>query len=89
LRFSDWLHTKVGRQHGIALPRLTELLFTYLTLEMGHAPQLVLDSLARDYQRGGRRDLPPLWRAQPVEEKPAEGERRPKLPAKRQRKHLA
>jgi radical SAM superfamily enzyme YgiQ (UPF0313 family) len=58
LRLTDWLHETTGRQHGIALHDLMRLLFTHLTEIVGHAPSAVAPALWRDYQRGGRSDLP-------------------------------
>ena len=58
LGFSDWLFAQVGRQHSIALAHLVELLFTYLTRELGRDSGAVAELLRRDYQRGGRRDPP-------------------------------
>jgi hypothetical protein len=58
LRLTDWLHDTAGRQHGIALRELMQLLFTHLTDVVGHAPEAVAPALWRDYQRGGRSDLP-------------------------------
>jgi len=62
LRWSDWLYARLGRQSGIALPRLVELLFEFLTRELGLAPSAVAKTLWHDYQRGGRSDKPPLLR---------------------------
>jgi radical SAM superfamily enzyme YgiQ (UPF0313 family) len=56
LRFSDWLYTRVGRRHAIALPRLAELLHGYLTAELGQDAEEVATVIRRDYQRGGRRE---------------------------------
>jgi radical SAM superfamily enzyme YgiQ (UPF0313 family) len=58
LRWSDWLHSTVGRTDSIALARLMELLFSFLTRERQLDPRVVASSLWRDYQRGGRRDKP-------------------------------
>lgn len=58
LHWSDWLHARIGRRHGIALPRLAELLFEYLTLELKLEPAVAAGSIWRDYQRGGRNDKP-------------------------------
>jgi radical SAM superfamily enzyme YgiQ (UPF0313 family) len=58
LRLTDWLHETTGRQHGIALQDLMRLLFAHLTEIVGHAPSAVAPALWRDYQRGGRSDLP-------------------------------
>ncbi len=58
LRFTQWLHARVGRTDAIALVRLMELLFEFLTAELGHDPRSIAEALWRDYQRGGRRDKP-------------------------------
>ncbi len=58
LRWSEWLHAQVGRTDGIALVRLMELLFTYLTRDKQVEPGRVARSLWRDYHRAGRRDKP-------------------------------
>ena len=62
MRWSDWLHKHIGRQHSIALPRLSGLLFEYLTKESGLNPDLAANTLWRDYQRGGRSDRPGFLR---------------------------
>jgi len=62
IRFSDWLFVQLGRQHGIALQKLVELLFTYLTAELHHSPAAVAPILWQDYQRGGRSDCPGFLR---------------------------
>ena len=51
LRWSDWLYARLGRQSGIALPRLVELLFEFLSKELRLAPSAVAKTLWRDYQR--------------------------------------
>ena len=58
LRFSDWLHEQLGRSDAIALARLAESLFTFLTAVLGREPRLVAETLWRDYRRGGRVDRP-------------------------------
>lgn len=58
LRWSEWLHVKTRRTDGIALMRLMELLFAYLTAELGRDPQKVAETLWSDYKRGGRHDKP-------------------------------
>jgi radical SAM superfamily enzyme YgiQ (UPF0313 family) len=63
MRLSDWLYGQVGRQHAIALPRLTEYLFSFLTEVASHAPKTVAETLRRDYERAGRRELPSSLRA--------------------------
>jgi hypothetical protein len=57
LRLADWLSPRAGT-HGIALERLAELLFVYLTAELGRDGGEVAQGLWQDYQRGGRRDCP-------------------------------
>jgi radical SAM superfamily enzyme YgiQ (UPF0313 family) len=58
LRFSEWLYARTGRTDGIALVRLMELLFEFLTGEAGLEVRPVAETLWRDYQRGGRHDKP-------------------------------
>jgi hypothetical protein len=62
LRWSEWLQAQAGRTHGIALVRLAELLFCFLTEQAGHDPNGVARVLWRDYQRGGRTDRPVFLR---------------------------
>ena len=58
LRWSDWLHMKTKRTDAIALLRLMELLFEFLTTELRLDAKRVAEVLWRDYQRGGRHDKP-------------------------------
>jgi radical SAM superfamily enzyme YgiQ (UPF0313 family) len=58
LKFSDWLYSKIRRQHSIALANLAEMLFRYLTGELALPAQPVAQSLWRDWQRCGRVDRP-------------------------------
>lgn len=62
LALSDWLFDREGRQHAIALNRLAELLFLYLTQVGGLAPTEVARSMARDFQDSGRPELPEFLR---------------------------
>ncbi len=62
LRWSEWLHGRVARTDSIALVRLMELLFEYLTHELKLEAQSTAEALWRDYQRGGRRDRPTFLR---------------------------
>ena len=62
LRWSEWLHSRLGRTHGIALVELANQLFTFLTEELGLAPERVAAALWQDYQRGGRSDVPVFLR---------------------------
>ena len=58
MRWSEWLHARVGRTDSIALVRLMELLFEFLTGELSLEPRRVAEALWSDYQRGGRQDKP-------------------------------
>jgi radical SAM superfamily enzyme YgiQ (UPF0313 family) len=58
LRLSDWLHGRTGRTDSIALVRLMELLFEFLTGELKLDAKPVAEVMWRDYQRGGRHDKP-------------------------------
>jgi len=62
LRWTQWLHARIGRTDSIALVRLMELLFQFLTAELGLEPKSTAETLWRDYQRGGRRDKPGFLR---------------------------
>jgi hypothetical protein len=88
LQFSDWLYARIGRTDSIALARLAELLFEFLIAELKLDRARVAEVLARDWQRGGRRDTPEFLR----EFLPAEGEQRAhprkSLLPKRQARHL-
>jgi len=58
MRWSVWLHARVGRTDRIALVRLMELLFEFLTGELKLDPKPTAEAVWRDYQRGGRHDKP-------------------------------
>jgi hypothetical protein len=62
LKFSDWLYARIGRTDSIALARLAELVFQFLTTEQKQSPAEVAQILARDWQRGGRTDPPEFLR---------------------------
>src|SRR6266436_6851954 len=62
MRWSEWLYAQVGRTDSIALPRLAELLFNFLTGVLGLPPASTAEAIWRDYQRGGRRDKPEFLR---------------------------
>ncbi len=88
LRWSDWLYAQIGRTDSIALARLAELLFKYLTTESHLEPKPVAETLWRDWQRGGRTEKPEFLRAHlPVtEEERSSKPRRSGL--KRQVRHI-
>jgi len=62
MRWSEWLHAQLGRTDGIALVRLMQLLFEYLTHILCLNKREVAQLLWRDYQRGGRKDKPAFLR---------------------------
>ena len=58
MAFSDWVFATLGRTHSIALNRLAQALFDYLTGEAGTDPDVAGFSVAQDLLSGGRRSLP-------------------------------
>jgi hypothetical protein len=90
LRFSEWLHTRTGRSDGIALTRLMELLFEFLTSELRLNARQVAEALWRDYLRGGRHDKPGFLKDfLPAEEKVLPRRKTKTALPKRQARHLA
>ncbi len=88
LRLSDWLHDRTHRSDGIALTRLMQLLFEFLTGELRQDPKLVAETMWRDYRRGNRHDKPPFLKPFLLEEKIVPlPQAKAKLP-KRQARHL-
>ncbi len=72
LDLSDWLFAQAGRQHAIALPVLTELVFGFLTRVRGLDARRVAEALHRDDERCGRADPPAFLRPWlPPAERPA------------------
>jgi radical SAM superfamily enzyme YgiQ (UPF0313 family) len=88
MRWSEWLHARVGRTDSIALMRLMELLLEFLTKEAAWGPEMVAQTLWRDYQRGGRRDKPSFLKQYLTTARPLICHDRPAFP-KRQARHLA
>ncbi len=90
MRWTQWLHARVGRTDGIALARLMALLFEYLTGQLGLDPGTVAQAMWRDYQRGGRHDKPGFLKDCLPAGTPrlAPRSRQPAIP-KRQNRHLA
>ena len=88
MRWSEWLHAKTRRTDSIALLRLMELLFEFLTVENRQEPRKVAEALWSDYKRGGRHDKPGFMKDYLTDEA-AQSEARTKtaLP-KRQSRHL-
>jgi hypothetical protein len=89
LRLSDWLHGRTGRTDSIALVRLMELLFEYLTGELKLDAKLVAETMWRDYQCDGRRDKPGFLKDfLPTEEKVVPLRKTKTALPKRQARHL-
>ena len=90
MRWSEWLHARVGRTDSIALVRLMELLFEFLTGEAGLDPKQVAEVMWHDYQRGGRRDKPDFLKdLLPADEPPAAAPETRSALLKRQARHRA
>ncbi|HEX2972214.1 MAG TPA: hypothetical protein VHP11_07765, partial [Tepidisphaeraceae bacterium] len=87
LAFSDWLYQRTGRTHAIALQTLAELVFEYLCEQRGRDRRTVAEALWRDYQRGGRRDVPTFLRPYLPEHTSIRGPSVNTLP--RQSRHLS
>ncbi len=62
-RLTDWLYERLGRFVGIPLLKLAELVFEFATSELNRNPDEITLVLLRDYQRGGRSDVPNCLRA--------------------------
>jgi radical SAM superfamily enzyme YgiQ (UPF0313 family) len=89
LRFSDWLFAKIQRTDSIALARLMELLFEFLTHELALDAKLVAEPFWQDFERTGRRDAPNFLKEfLPEKNWSAIRERDRSLP-KRQSRHLS
>jgi radical SAM superfamily enzyme YgiQ (UPF0313 family) len=89
LRFSDWLFAKIGRTDSIALARLMELLFEFLTRELALDAKLVAETFWRDCRRTGRRDAPNFLKEFLPEENWSVLRERDRSLPKRQSRHLA
>ncbi len=91
LCWSDWLFAEVRRTDAIALSRLTELLFRFLTSVKQLGAERVAQSVWRDYQRGNRRDPPECVRPFLAAETRLASSVQPHSPSgmKRQLKHRA
>lgn len=88
MRWSEWLYARTGRTESIALVRLMELLFEFLTTDSKLSPELAAASLWRDYQRGGRRDKPAFLKPHLPTDTPVSPPRLSRTVPKRQARHL-
>ena len=73
-RLTEWLHERLGRFVGIPLLKLTELVFEFATSQLGRELDEIAPILLRDYQRGGRSDLPLFMRGRLPKESTARTE---------------
>ncbi len=90
LSLVDWLFERLGRQHSISLTQLGDLLLDYLTTKKLLPVAETAAILGRDYQRGGREDLPLFLRPHLPAVLPSRRERsRAAAMPKRQERHLA
>jgi radical SAM superfamily enzyme YgiQ (UPF0313 family) len=62
MELTDFLFERMGRQHAIALHRLAELVFLFLTECRKQNPDQVAQVLWQDYQKSGRHELPEFLR---------------------------
>jgi len=88
LRFSDWLHARTNRTDGIALVRLMELLFEFLTGELKLDSKPVAEAMWHDYKRGGRHDKPGFLKDFLTDEKVVTLRRTKTVLPNRQARHL-
>jgi radical SAM superfamily enzyme YgiQ (UPF0313 family) len=89
MRWSEWLHGRVGRTDSIALVRLMKLLFEFLTSERKLDPRQTTAAMWRDYQRGDRHDKPAFLKdLLPPDGLPASSRRIRTGVPKRQARHL-
>ncbi len=88
-RCSAWLYAQLGRTDTIALVRLAEKLFEFLTSELKVDARLAAEKLWLDWQRGGHRDPPEKIRAFLPEEKANPPRASKSALPKRQARHLA
>jgi len=90
LELSDELYLRMGRNHGIALQDLAEVLFKHLVERPRSNASGIAAALWRDYQRAGRSDRPGFLRAYILDEPTARpiSRKGSNAPA-RQARHLA
>lgn len=88
-RFSNWLYAQLGRTDSIALVRLAEKIFEFLTSELKADAKFAAEQLWLDWQRGGHRDPPEKIRAYLSDEKSSRPRSSKSTLPKRQARHLA
>ncbi|MDZ4815674.1 MAG: DUF4080 domain-containing protein [Verrucomicrobiota bacterium] len=88
--FSERVYARTGKNYGISLARLVEIIFEYLTEEKGHSATTVADQMWQDYQAGGRSDRPKCLRPYLFPDIKKTSHDRKAIPtAPRQSRHLA
>jgi hypothetical protein len=88
LNWTQWLYSRAGRTDGIALNRLMEFLFEYLTGELNLERREVAEMIWKDYRRGGRIDKPTFLRDfLPLDTQRLRKARKPAGLPKRQSRH--
>lgn len=87
IQFSDWLNERANATHGIALTKLVQYMFSFLTEIRGHDPHAIAPILLEDYQRGNRSDVPPCLREFLPEDTSGNSKRSKRGPS-RQARHL-
>jgi radical SAM superfamily enzyme YgiQ (UPF0313 family) len=85
-RWSEWIFAQIGRHHAIALLRLSELFFKFLTEKKNLKPQIVAEAMWRDWQRSGRVEKPIFLRDY-ISDEPV-SERKKSAAPKRQARYL-
>ena len=58
LSLSNWLHAETDQTHKIALPRLFNLLFKFMTIELKLSEDKTIEYLMKDYQSSGIKGHP-------------------------------
>jgi len=86
--FCRWLYDREQRAHGISLVRLMQRVFEFLVQSSITDELTAAETLLRDYQRIGRRDIPGFLRRFPLQ-RPGPPRQEPLLAPARQRRHLA
>lgn len=56
--FSDWLYARTGKTHEIALDRLYDFVFDFLSAECGEEDDRVREALAADFRASGTKRTP-------------------------------
>jgi radical SAM superfamily enzyme YgiQ (UPF0313 family) len=88
LRFSEWLFARAGRRHSISLTNLVAFLFEYLHEVLGFPANESALALLKDYQKGGRSDVPVCLRNH-LPNLPSALNTVKRQTPKRQRRHLS